>query len=144
MFKPCQAACSFASLIFLLSQSVSAEEPKTERREPKLAAAAARQRTAHVDYDALKAGVTLLALAYGVALSYAAAKHFDGSPARKALPLIGPWFRQTSWGWAFDGLAQLGGAAFIADAFVSPVTVLGPPIELRASDALSLSLQVKF
>jgi hypothetical protein len=88
----------------------------------------ARQpRLVHPNYVSLTAGVVLFAFSYAVALSDPLRSGFDGESGRRAIPLAGPWFPKLTWPWALDGLLQVGGVAFITNAFVQPVTVLGTP-----------------
>jgi len=86
-----------------------------------------QNRVVHPDYSALSAGAILLSVGYAIALSVPIRKGFDENSGRLAIPAIGPWLRDPTWGWALDGLMQLGGAAFIVDAFINPIVVLGTP-----------------
>lgn len=86
-----------------------------------------QNREVHADYHALSAGVILLGLGYAIALSVPVQKNFSGDSGRLAVPLLGPWLSNPSWGWALDGLVQLGGMAFMVDAYANPITVLGTP-----------------
>lgn len=92
--------------------------PRQLRRQPRLV---------HPNYVSLVAGVVLLGFSYAVALSDPLRHGFDGESGRRAIPIAGPWFPQLTWPWALDGVLQAGGVAFITNAFVQPVTVLGTP-----------------
>jgi hypothetical protein len=88
----------------------------------------ARQpRLVHPNYVSLTAGVVLFAFSYAVALADPLRNGFEGQSGRRAIPLAGPWFSKLTWPWALDGVLQVGGVAFITNAFVQPVTVLGTP-----------------
>jgi hypothetical protein len=88
----------------------------------------ARQpRLVRPNYVSLTAGVVLFAFGYAVALADPVRKGFAADSGRRAIPLAGPWFPKLTWPWALDGVLQVGGVAFITNAFVQPVTVLGTP-----------------
>jgi hypothetical protein len=88
----------------------------------------ARQpRRVHPNYVSLTAGIVLFGFSYAVALSDPLRHGFAGDAGHRAIPLAGPWFPKLSWPWALDGVLQAGGVAFITNAFVQPVTVLGTP-----------------
>ncbi|MEO8906413.1 MAG: hypothetical protein ABI627_33225 [Polyangiaceae bacterium] len=128
--------------VSLATSAASAEQPanglgaapsRIQEDEPASIAAVARKarpqtRHVHPDYAALSAGGLLFGLGYAIAFVSAARDDFSGSSGRLAIPLAGPWLVGPSWNWALDGLAQLGGVAFMVDGFANPVTVLGTPL----------------
>lgn len=125
-------------MISLQASSASAQQPgswggpaaqqKISQRERQSLSALAHRaplqpRVVHPDYSALSAGVLVFGLGYALAV----ASPLRGGPARLAIPIAGPWLSDVSWAWALDGLVQIGGVAFMVDAFANPVTVLGTP-----------------
>lgn len=88
--------------------------------------ASRQNRTVHADYGALSAGLILFGFGYALALSVPIRRNFDDN-THLAVPVIGPWMSNPSWAWALDGLVQLGGAAFMIDAYANPIVMLGTP-----------------
>lgn len=137
------SVCSFA-------RAASAEDRVSSSRESiehTVEQAPRQHRRVHADYGALSAGAVLFGLGYAIALSVPVRKNFGEDSGRFALPLVGPWLTNPSWGWALDGLVQLGGAAFMVDAYVNPITVLGTPEERRMPSATaqhSLRMTIRF
>ena len=129
VFASCLARASFAQS--LPSTSSEPAAPGSDARSAKLTLppqqVARQPRLVHPDYVSLTAGVVLFGFSYAVALSDPLRRGFDGESGRRAIPLAGPWFPRLSWPWALDGVLQVGGVAFITNAFAQPVTVLGTP-----------------
>lgn len=69
----------------------------------------------------------LFGFSYALALADPLQRGFDGASRRRAIPLVGPWLPKVTWPWALDGVLQVGGIAFVTNAFVQPITVLGTP-----------------
>lgn len=128
-----KGSCTGVALLALMSvemsghaQPAAVEPVPSVRISPKQVRKQIRQ--AHPDYRSLSAGLVLFGTAYGLALADPIRHHFEGSSGRRAYPLAGPWLSPISWAWALDGVLQLGGVAFIANAFVNPVVVVGTAI----------------
>ena len=77
-------------------------------------------RRVHPDHAALSAGALVLEVSYAIAIVSPVRDGFSRNSAQRAIPIAGPWLANISWGWALDGLAQLGGVAFVVDGFVNP------------------------
>jgi len=89
-------------------------------------------RGVHPDYHSLSAGIVLFGAAYALAIAEPLRHGFQGTSGKRAYPLAGPWFPSISWAWALDGVLQLGGAAFIGNAFVNPVIIVGTPVAAQS------------
>jgi len=98
---------------------------KSPSRSPSLAR---QPHVVHPNYVSLTAGMVLFGFSYALALSEPIRHGFGGESGRRAIPLAGPWFAKVTWPWALDGVLQIGGVAFITNAFVQPVRVLGTPV----------------
>jgi hypothetical protein len=124
-----------AAAICAFGRGARADErpPVSDSIERAVQQAPRAKRVVHTDYAALSAGAILFGVGYAMALSVPVQKNFGDNSGHLAIPLVGPWLSAPSWGWALDGLMQLGGAAFMVDAYANPITVLGTPeAQLRA------------
>lgn len=123
---------SIAALLLIVAfgRASAAQSSRSASLVPKRLTAQARQ--THPNYGSLMAGVVLLGFSYAVALSDPVRHGFDDDSRRRAIPVVGPWFPKLTWPWALDGVLQAGGVAFMVNAFVQPVTVLGTPRAQRS------------
>jgi hypothetical protein len=63
------------------------------------------------------------------------------------VPIAGPWLTGVTWKWALDGVIQLGGVAFMVDAYANPITVVGTPsaqIAPKTTANRGLNLTLRF
>jgi hypothetical protein len=151
-----QCAGIFAICVFFANRA-SAEDSKDNAAErasaPTLHAAGSvskplqARRATHADGKALVAGAVLLGFGYALALSVPLTRNFRGDSDRLAVPVAGPWLSKVTWPYALDGLLQLGGVAFMVDAYANPVAVLAPSeavLGLKHYPDCSLNMRLRF